>query len=230
MNNFGGQDHVCSTRLQHDRRSGVSASPVLERDDGRPRIDGTRQGDEELTHALWQRDPDAPAVLFDRYGPYIHRVLARIIGYSEQERTDLLHDVFVRALERIADLQNPRALKSWLVGIAVFTAQEWLRRRKRRGAPVAPEHAAERAGPSVPPETIEAVRAFFSLLEHLNEQDRTVFVLRFLEGMSLIEIAEACHLSISTARRRVLRAENRFQKILPGYPALLERLEVGAKR
>ena len=56
-----------------------------------------------------------------------------------------------------------------------------------------------------------------------------MFTLRFLEGMSLQEIAEACNLSISTARRRVIEAEERFQKILPEYPALAERLEWGAK-
>jgi DNA-directed RNA polymerase specialized sigma24 family protein len=43
--------------------------------------------------------------------------------------------------------------------------------------------------------------------------------------MNLNEIAEACDLSISTARRRVIRAESRFRRILPDFPALFERLE-----
>jgi RNA polymerase sigma-70 factor (ECF subfamily) len=183
------------------------------------------EDDEVLAHALLQRDPGAPAALFDRYAPYVQRVLARLVGYSEPERADLLHDVFVRALERIGELKNPRALKSWLVGIAVFTAKEWRRRQKRAGSPVAPDHAADRAGHSAPPEAVEAVRSFRALLDRFSEDDRIIFVLRVLEGMNLIEIAETCDLSISTARRRVLRAEDRFRKLLPGYPALRERLE-----
>jgi RNA polymerase sigma-70 factor (ECF subfamily) len=186
--------------------------------------------DEALVHALLQRDPGACATLFDRHAPYIQRVIARIIGHSEPERTDLLHDVFVSAFEGVRDLKNPRALRSWLVGIAVFVAKEWLRRRKRVGSPVAPEHAEDRAGPSTSPEAVEAVRSVYRLLDRLSEDDRAVFVLRFLEGMNLTEIAEACNLSISTARRRVIRAENRFRKLLPAYPALLERLEVGGRR
>ncbi len=186
--------------------------------------------DEALVHALLRRDPGACAALFDRHAPYVQRVIARIIGYSEPERTDLLHDVFVRALEGMGDLKNPRMLKSWLVGIAVFVAKEWLRRRKRVGAPVAPEHAADRAGPSTPPEAVEAVRSLYRLLDRLSEDDRAVFVLRFLEGMNLTEIAEACNLSISTARRRVIRAESRFQNLLPAYPALVERFKVGEGR
>jgi len=156
-------------------------------------------------------------------------VLARIVGYSEPERVDLLHDVFVRALERMGDLKNPRALKSWLVGIAVFTAQEWIRRRKRTGPPLGPEHGVDREGPSASPEAVEAFRSFRSVMARLDDEERTMFVLRFLEGMKLDEIAEACNLSISTARRRVLRAEERFREIVPKYPALLERLEASKK-
>jgi RNA polymerase sigma-70 factor, ECF subfamily len=185
--------------------------------------------DEGLVHALREGDPGAPTILFDRYGPYIQRVLARIVGYSEPERADLLHDVFVRALERMGDIKNPRVLKSWLVGIAVFTAQEWIRRRKRAGPPLGPEHGADREGPSASPEAVEAFRSFRSVMDRLDDEERTMFVLRFLEGMNLDEIAVACNLSISTARRRVLRAEERFREIVPEYPALLERLEASKK-
>jgi RNA polymerase sigma-70 factor (ECF subfamily) len=210
--------------LQQSGRSGVSPFPAIERGGVVVPFAPVVNDDEGLVHALLQQDPAARAALFDRYAPYVQRVIARIIGYSEPERVDLLHDVFVRALERMGDLKNPRALKSWLLGIAVFTAKEWLRRRKRIGSPVSPERAADRAGTSAPPEAIEAVQSFYSLLDRLAADDRAVFVLRFLEGMNLEEIAEACDLSISTARRRVLRAENRFRKVLPCYPALFERL------
>jgi DNA-directed RNA polymerase specialized sigma24 family protein len=44
-----------------------------------------------------------------------------------------------------------------------------------------------------------------------------------LEGMSLSEVAIACNVSLSTARRRIDRAEKRFQQLLPEYPALFER-------
>ena len=203
--------------------------PLVQREDGVVSFAPPAHDDEGLVHALREGDPDAPTVLFDRYGPYIQRVLARIVGYSEPERADLLHDVFVRALERVGDIKNPRALKSWLVGIAVFTAQEWIRRRKRTGPPLGPEHGADREGPSASPEAVEAFRSFRSVMARLDDEERTMFVLRFLEGMKLDEIAEACNLSISTARRRVLRAEERFREIVPEYPALLERLEASKK-
>jgi RNA polymerase sigma-70 factor (ECF subfamily) len=211
--------------LQYHRQSGVSALPLVERVDGVVSFVPRVNDDEALVHALRRRDAGAPTALFDRYAPYLQRVLARIVGYAEPERADLLHDVFVRALERIGELKNPRALKSWLVGITVFTAQEWIRRRKRVGPPQLPEVAAEREGGATSPETIEAFRSVAAVMNRMDDDDRTMFVLRFLEGMNLDEIATATRLSISTARRRVIRAEDRFRELLSEFPALLERLE-----
>ena len=183
------------------------------------------QDDAALVYALRQGDPGAPSTLFDRYGSHIQRVLARMLGYGEPERADLLHDVFVRALERIGDLKNPRALKAWLTGMAVFTAQEWIRRRRRAGPPQAPEAADEREGASIAPEAMEAVRSFYAVMDRFGNDERAAFILRFVEGMNLNEVAEACDISLSTARRRIGRADERFRQMLVEYPALLERLK-----
>jgi RNA polymerase sigma-70 factor (ECF subfamily) len=210
--------------LQYHGRSGVSASPVLEREATVVPFAPVIPDDAALVTALLRGDPGAPSTLFDRYGSHLQRVLARMLGYGEPERADLLHDVFVRALERIADLKNPRALKGWLTGVAVFTAQEWIRRRKRIGAPQAPENADLRSAPSVEPEALQAVRSFYQVMDRFDEDERAAFILRFVEGMNLNEVAEACEVSLSTARRRIARADERFRRLLGEYPALLERL------
>jgi RNA polymerase sigma-70 factor (ECF subfamily) len=176
-----------------------------------------------LVRALLERDPDATALLFDRYASLVQRVLARILGYAEPERADLLHEVFLRALERARDLERVRVLKSWLVGIAVFTAQEWIRSRKRRGPVRPPDEGAERAALDASPEAREAVACFYQLIAEFDEHERSAFILRQLEGMGLQEVADATGVSLSTARRRIERAELRFEELLPSYPALFER-------
>jgi RNA polymerase sigma-70 factor (ECF subfamily) len=179
----------------------------------------------ELVHALRRGAPGAPGELFDRYGVAIHRVLLRIVG-DDAESSDLLHDTFLRALDHIGELRNPRALKSWLNKMAVFTAQEWIRARKRMGPPRAPDSVPERPSVSPTPESREAVRAFYSLMDRFPENERAAFILRFVEEMELTEVAEACSVSLSTARRRIRRAEQRFFKLLPQFPALEERVMV----
>ncbi len=179
-----------------------------------------------LVLALRNGEPGAPATLFDRYGAGIHRVLVRIIG-DDPESSDLLHDTFLRALDHIGELRNPSVLKTWLNRMAVFTAQEWIRARRRMGHPQSPDKADERAGASPTPEARQAVRSFYALMDQFPDDERAAFILRFIEGMELTEVAESCGVSFSTARRRIRRAERRFLKMLPDFPALQERVKVG---
>jgi RNA polymerase sigma-70 factor (ECF subfamily) len=178
-----------------------------------------------LVHALRTGEPGAAGELFDRYGLAIQRVLVRIVG-DDPEGSDLLHDTFLRALDHIGELRNPRALKSWLNRMAVFTAQEWIRERRRMGQPRSPDSAPERFSVSPTPESRQAIRAFYAIMDRLPEDERAAFILRFVEEMELTEVAEACGVSLSTARRRIRRAEQRFIRLLPQFPALKERIMV----
>ncbi len=180
-------------------------------------------GDEQLAQALQERVPHATALLFDRYAVLVQRVLARLLGYAEPERADLLHEVFLRALERVSELKRARSLRPWLIGISVFTAQEWMRRRKRRGPIRPPEDGEAREALQASQEAREAVASFYELVGQFDEHERSAFILRQLEGMTLQEVADATAVSLSTARRRIEKAEQHFEELLPSYPALLER-------
>lgn len=178
-----------------------------------------------LVQALRAGEQGAAGELFDRYGLAIHRVLLRIVG-DDPEGSDLLHDTFLRALDHIGGLRDPRALKSWLTQMAVFTAQEWIRERRRMGQPHSPDSAPERPSVSPTPESRQAIRSFYAIMDRLPEDERTAFILRFVEEMELTEVANACGVSLSTARRRIGRAERRFLRLLPQFPALEERIQV----
>src|SRR5215211_6715267 len=88
------------------------------------------ESDELLVLALRARHPDAGTQLFDRYAPHVRRVLVRVMG-PDTEILDLVHDVFVTALESVHRLVDPKALRAWLTQIAVFTARGRIRRRMR---------------------------------------------------------------------------------------------------
>ena len=178
-----------------------------------------------LVQALRAGEQGAPGELFDRYGVAIQRVLLRMVG-DDPEGRDLLHDTFLRALDHINELRDPSALKSWLNKMAVYTAQEWIRARRRMGQPHSPDTAPERSSVSPTPEARQAMRSFYAIMDRLPEDERVVFILRFVEEMELTEVAEACGISVSTTRRRIRRAERRFIKLLPQFPALKERIRV----
>jgi RNA polymerase sigma-70 factor (ECF subfamily) len=182
--------------------------------------------DTALSEALRLRRPGVLGLLFDRYGEDIRRVLRRVLG-PDGEIPDLVHEVFLAALESIDRLRDPRALRSWLVGIAVFQARAFIRKRSRRRFLFANEVVDDAVAPNPSSEVSEAMRSTYSVLNQLPEKERVAFALRFIEGMEYHEIAAACAISMSSAKRHVRRGEDKFVKIARRYPELEPWLEEG---
>jgi RNA polymerase sigma-70 factor, ECF subfamily len=168
--------------------------------------------DAALISALRARQPGAPAMLVDRFGPYVERLLARIVGL-DPELPDLMQDVFVAALSSLGDLKELGALKAWLGSVTVFTARAWIRQRamRRRWVTIVPpEKVPEPMAQTASPEVNEALARTYAILDKLPADQRIAFALRFVEGMDLSTVASLCRVSLATAKRRIDRAEASF--------------------
>jgi RNA polymerase sigma-70 factor, ECF subfamily len=173
----------------------------------------------------------SPAVIVERYGPYLERLLGRMVGW-DPELPDLLQDVFLQAFQCLGDLKNPAALKGWLGRIAIFTARAWIRKRRlRRGwlRILAPEELPETNAVVPEPEVIEALQHTHVVLDALPPDERLAFVLRFVDGMKLREVAKICEVSLSTIKRTLSRAEKRFLAVTRRDPLLYERLRASGR-
>jgi RNA polymerase sigma-70 factor, ECF subfamily len=214
------------------RSSASGAAAAALRGDGGSRALGFVGDDARLVDALRERHPTAIAAFHDRFAPRMLRIMARIMGQS-QDLEDALHDAFVRALGAIGTLADPSRLDSWMTSVAVLTARTWLQRRWRQRwlTFMAPDDIAELAHPGTVPDPAlaEAVRATYTVLDRLGTNDRIFFALRFIEGMELEAIASACRTSLTTVKRRLKRAETRFAAIARNQPALAEWVEEGGR-
>jgi RNA polymerase sigma-70 factor, ECF subfamily len=214
------------------RRSAIGPAAAALRGDAGSRAIGFVGDDARLVEALRERHPTAVAAFYDRFAPRMLRILARIMGHS-QEVEDALHDAFIRALGAIGTLADPSCLDGWMTSVTVLTARGWLRRRWRQRwlAFMAPDDIAElaHAGAVPEPAIAEALRATYTVLDRLGTRDRVFFALRFIEGMELEAIARACQTSLTTVKRRLKRAETRFAAIARNQPALAEWVEEGGR-
>jgi RNA polymerase sigma-70 factor (ECF subfamily) len=187
------------------------------------------ESDELLVLSLRAHHPDAGTLLFDRYAPHVRRVLVRVMG-PDSEILDLVHDVFVTALESVERLIDPRALRAWLTQIAVFTARARIRRRVR-GRILRFLPFTELPEPELPPTDFEAsqsMQAVYRVLDGLETDERIAFALRFVAGMELTEVAASCGVSLATIKRRLVRAQRSFALGAASEPALSERLRAGS--
>jgi RNA polymerase sigma-70 factor (ECF subfamily) len=169
------------------------------------------EGDRALVTAIAQKRPGAEALLFDRYGKLVENVLWRTLG-PDLEIEDVLHDVFVTAFASLESLREPDAVRGWLIGIAIRQARKRIRKR-RRGNFIrlfAPNKLPERVSDAAPAEVTRALRACYEILDRLPVDLRLVFTLRYFEGLELTEVADACGVSLATAKRHLTRAQERF--------------------
>jgi RNA polymerase sigma-70 factor (ECF subfamily) len=188
------------------------------------------ESDSAIVTALRAGQPAGGAALYDRYHQHVRRVLVRVLG-SGADVNDLVQDVFVSAIDGIARLEDPESLRGWLASIAVFRARAEIRKRSRTrwfplfGNDELPDVVAVVATPEID----EAVRTTYRVLDKLSADERIAFALRFIDGMELVEIAEACGVSLATLKRRLSRAQKKFVGMARTYPELAEWLSGGGR-
>jgi RNA polymerase sigma-70 factor (ECF subfamily) len=186
--------------------------------------------DESLVYALRAGDRAAMDVFVDRYGSYVERVLVRILGF-DSELADLVHDVFLTALDSIKSLRQAALLREWLRSVTVFVARGWLRRRRRRRwLTFRPDHELpDLASEVLPSNTADALARLYKVLGRMPPDECIVFALRFIAELELAEVAEACRVSRTTVKRRLQRAEARFAAEACQDPLLREWMNRGTR-
>ncbi len=172
------------------------------------------KADAALVADLRAHRPGAAAALFDRYGTYVERILARVLGHLDPDLEDVLHEVFAHCLEDIHKLTDPARLRPWLAQVAVFTARTVIRRRKRRRwlSYLVPWELPETAAPPVDHGERQLASRLYEALDQLPADERIAFALRFLEDMTVAEAAEAAGCSPATLKRRLVRARDAMRK------------------
>lgn len=190
--------------------------------------------DSALAMALIAGDSRAPAEAWARYSPMVYGMLRRTFG-ADHRVEDLIQDIFFILFRKVRGLREPNALKAYVISITAMTVKYELRRKRMRkqlrllcDAVLQVDHVTTEqpdAGAR------EALVSFYALLDRLTESDRKTFVLRFFEGLGIIEVALALNVSVSTAKRRIMRIRKRVATLIRDSPALalfLKDLETSA--
>ena len=174
-----------------------------------------------MVSGLVHRSPTAAAQAFRRFAPLVNRVLRRILGTNDVE--DEAQDVFLHLFRHVGSLRDPQALPAFVLTLATRTARWELRKRAlRRMIQLSPTGETPEQ-PTDEPDwgSRQAVTAFYKILDGLRANDRTAFVLRFVEKMEMKDVATALGVSESTAKRRTSNAWQRVQARVSQEPALL---------
>jgi RNA polymerase sigma factor (sigma-70 family) len=174
--------------------------------------------DADLVLALQAGEGWASEAIWDRYSDRVSRFLARSLGSSGQDVEDLTQEVFLRLFTRPGVIRKPGALRQFVMSLAVNVLKwelryRWVRRKVRLSESGEVPDVAQPLG--VEDETRQARQALelcYRILEGLKARERVAFVLRYMEEMTVDEVAERMEISVSTAKRLVGRAVEKVSK------------------
>lgn len=185
--------------------------------------------DEALARAAAQGHPGAAPIVWKRFAPLVRRLLKRTLGPGD-EVDDHVQETFLRFFRAARELREPSLLTSFIVGITMRVARGELRRRRlRRWLQLSPTGALpELPGRPADLGGRDALTRLYAILDRVDDRSRLLFVLRYIEGLELTEVAGALGCSLATAKRHLARATARILTAAQRDPALAAYLSSAA--
>jgi len=166
--------------------------------------------DDALISAVLRGDEGAFRLLYRRHTPRLRQLLLRLLGNPQADADDAVQEVWMRAVTGLARFRGDSSFGTWLIGIGVRTASEWLRRRRRRHEWGDPEDFAIPAPVASPAAGIDLERAVAALPDH----HRAVLVLHDVEGYTHDEIADRLGVATGTSKAWLFRARRALRVML----------------
>ena len=179
----------------------------------------SRQPEQRLIERTLSGDSAAFGLLI---GPYQDRLFAAttyLVG-NEEDARDVVQEACLKAFVKLRSFRGTSAFYTWLYRIAMNTALSWKRKRRetvsvdavREDSGSEPESADPTPSDSV--EIRERQETVRRAISQLDEDARTIVVLREIDGMDYRAIAETLEIEIGTVRSRLFRARMRLRELL----------------
>jgi len=156
-------------------------------------------------------DRSAEHALYVRHVGYITNLCLRLLGHRE-DAEDAAQDAFVSAFGELATLREPERFRPWLARLAVHKVHRRFRKRRLlralglyRADPV--DFSLLPARASVSPELAAELERLGRVLATLSDGVRAAWVLRYVDGMKLEEVAAHAGCSLATIKRRIAAAD-----------------------
>jgi RNA polymerase sigma-70 factor (ECF subfamily) len=162
---------------------------------------------------------DAVDALYDGYAADVTRWARRLAG-PRMDIEDIVHDVFVVALQRVLTFQGNSYMRTWLFRTTHHIVRDRTRRSFLRGLLFRrrqDEMAASLAAPPTPLEEIERHEEherLYRALDRLPDSYRTAIILYDIDGLSSSEVAELTGVAVGTVWVRLHRGRAKLLEAL----------------
>ena len=170
------------------------------------------------------RDEDACAELVSEHQRMVYQLSLNLLN-DHNEALDLSQEVFLRIFRTIHTFRGHSSLRTWIYRIVVNQArnrQRWWRRRHVSQQISLDDHiaahgevpGAETGSPDRVLAQKELADRLWRALDRLPFDQRTVVVLREIDGLSYEDIAFSLNVTLGTVKSRLTRARQALRAVL----------------
>ena len=205
--------------------AGAKGDPVLASVCENPRERNAASPDEsrwtelaELVGRAQSGDREAFGLLVEQFERTVYAICLRRLG-NTSEALELTQDVFLHVMKRVGQLREPERFAGWLRQVTVRMA---INRATRRLPPNTVEDDVLEGSGEVQADPLavliarERAQRLHDGLGRLKAIDREVLGAFYLQGQSLVEIAESFDAPVGTIKRRLHTARKRLKVVLEG--------------
>lgn len=178
-------------------------------------------------------DINAFEKLVEAYQKKIYNICLRMIGNAD-DAYDLAQEVLIRIYKSINGFKEQSSLSTWVYRITTNVCLDEIRKRKLKrtvsldqdirldDSEIKREIVSDDPPPDELAEKKEIKKTVASAINMLNEEHRTVIVLRDIQGFSYEEIAKITNCPEGTVKSRINRARQALKIILEKKRELIE--------
>jgi RNA polymerase sigma-70 factor, ECF subfamily len=167
--------------------------------------------DGELAQRVGRGDRWAEEAFYRRHVLQVVGLAQRLLGNS-WDAEDVAQETFITAFEIWNQLRDYERARSWLMQIAVRQVHRKFRKRRLlrllgldRSVDDLPLDALAREDTTA--EVRSELLVLDGVLKSLPAKSKIPWMLRYVEGLPLEEVAEKCECSLATAKRRIAQAQ-----------------------
>ncbi len=153
---------------------------------------------------------------YDRYADDIFRHCLYRLGYDRELAKEMMQEVFTKVWHYLAiEGKDVQYIKAFLYRTATNMVIDYIRKKKEASLEMMQENGFEPVDKGVKKleNKVDAILVQ-EVIDSMNEDDREVIVMRYVNDLKPKEIAVILELSVNVVSVRITRAKKRLRKIL----------------
>lgn len=153
--------------------------------------------------------------LYERYADKVYRKCLTLVKDSARAE-DFTHDIFLKLIFKLGSFKEEARFSTWLYSITYNYCMDQLRVNKKRGETNLEEElevADEDVDVSVLIEERDTdARRLHRAIDHLSTEERSILMMKYLDDLSIRDIASVFRITESAVKMRLLRSRENLRR------------------